>query len=217
MTTTQISHVQLQYSHTIGRGEQFGPGFTYPVHMARGADDLMYVLCRSQEYRPEGTRITVCTVGEEYINVFAPRRPSARAPRVQFRGRLLVWPVCVAVASDGNVYVSDEWLNRISIFTKDGDYVGKWEERVGDGEGELKRLPGWLSTKTTTSTLWTAIIIGSKSLPATASSWPNGAPWVTETASSICPGASQSTSRGTYTSPTGATTAFRSSPLMAGS
>ena len=67
----RISHVQLQYSHTIGRGEQFGPGFTYPIHMARGEDDLMYVLCRSSEYRPEGTRVTVCTVDEEYVNAFA--------------------------------------------------------------------------------------------------------------------------------------------------
>ena len=142
MTTTQISHVQLQYSHTIGRGEQFGPGFTYPVHMARGADDLMYVLCRSQEYRPEGTRITVCTVGEEYINVFARGVPQQGPHEYNFEDGSLVWPVCVAVASDGNVYVSDEWLNRISIFTKDGDYVGKWEERVGDGEGELKRPAG---------------------------------------------------------------------------
>jgi len=40
----QITHVNLQYSHTIGRGEQFGPGFTQPVFMARGEDDLMYVL-----------------------------------------------------------------------------------------------------------------------------------------------------------------------------
>jgi hypothetical protein len=52
---TQITHVNLQYSHTIGHGEPFGPGFAQPVFMARGEDNLMYVLCRASEYRPEGT------------------------------------------------------------------------------------------------------------------------------------------------------------------
>ena len=69
--TTKISHVQLQYSHTIGRGEQFGPGFSYPMNVARGEGDLMYVLCRSSEYRPEGTRVAVCTTDEEYVTAFA--------------------------------------------------------------------------------------------------------------------------------------------------
>jgi len=70
------SHVNIQYGYTIGRGEQFGPGFTTPVFVARGEGDLLYVLCRASEYRPEGTRITVCTVDEEYVNSFARGVPS---------------------------------------------------------------------------------------------------------------------------------------------
>ena len=141
-TSTQISHIQLQYSHTIGRGEQFGPGFTYPIHMARGEDDLMYVLCRSSEYRPEGTRIAVCTVDEEYVNVFARGVTQQGPHEYNQEDGSLVWPTCVAIDSQQNVYVSDEWLNRISIFSKDGEYVGKWEEREGDGDGELNRPSG---------------------------------------------------------------------------
>ena len=142
MTPTRISHVQLQYSHTIGRGEQFGPGFTYPVHMARGEDDLMYVLCRSPEYRPEGTRIAVCTVDEEYVNAFARGVPQQGPHEYNFDDGSLVWPVTVAIASNGNVYVSDEWMHRISIFSGDGEYLGKWEERLGSGDGELNRPAG---------------------------------------------------------------------------
>ena len=141
-TSTQISHMQLQYSHTIGRGEQFGPGFTYPMNVARGEDDLMYVLCRSSEYRPEGTRIAVCTVDEEYVNVFA-RGVSQQGPHeYNFEDGSMVWPTCIAIDSQQNVYVSDEWINRISIFSKDGDFLGKWEERQGDGDGELNRPSG---------------------------------------------------------------------------
>ena len=141
-TPAKISHVQLQYSHTIGRGEQFGPGFTYPIHMARGEDDLMYVLCRSSEYRPEGTRVTVCTVDEEYVNAFARGVPQQGPHEYNFADGSLVWPVNVAVAGNGNVYVSDEWMHRISIFTRDGEYVGKWAERVGAGDGELNGPAG---------------------------------------------------------------------------
>ena len=142
MTTTQISNVQLQYSHTIGRGEQFGPGFSYPMHMARGDGELMYVLCRSSEYRPEGTRIAVCTVGEEYVNAFARGVPQQGPHEYNFDDGSLVWPVSIAIDSEGKVYVSDEWLHRISIFSKDGDYVGKWEERPGNGDGELNGPAG---------------------------------------------------------------------------
>ena len=138
----RISHVQLQYSHTIGRGEQFGPGFTYPIHMARGEDDLMYVLCRSSEYRPEGTRVTVCTVDEEYVNAFARGVPQQGPHEYNFEDGSLVWPVNVAIASNGNVYVSDEWLHRISMFTRDGEYIGKWDENVGSGDGQLDRPAG---------------------------------------------------------------------------
>ena len=141
-TSTQISHVNLQYSHTLGRGEAYGPGFTYPVFMARGEGDLMYVLCRASEYAPQGTRITVCTVDEEYVNAFARGVPNQGPHVFNFEDGSLVWPTCIAIDSQGNVYTSDEWLHRISIFTKDGDYVGKWQERIGDGDGELNRPSG---------------------------------------------------------------------------
>ena len=153
----RIPYVQLQYSHTIGRGEQFGPGFSYPIHMARGEDDLMYVLCRSSEYRPEGTRIAVCTVDEEYVNAFARGVPQQGPHEYNFDDGSLVWPVTVAIASNGNVYVSDEWLNRISMFTRDGDYIGKWEEKVrAAATASLTARRGWPSTRTTTFTSWTA-------------------------------------------------------------
>ena len=139
---TQITHINLQSSSTIGRGEQFGPGFTQPIFMARGQDDLMYVLCRSSEYRPEGTRITVCTVDEEYVTAFARGVPQQGPHEYSFDDGSLVWPTSIAIDSAENVYVSDEWLTRISIFTKDGDYIGKWEERPGDGDGELSRPSG---------------------------------------------------------------------------
>ena len=140
--TTQISHVNLQYSHTIGRAEEFGPGFIAPVSIARGEGNLLYVLSRATEYRPQGTRITVCTVGEEYVTSFAWGVPQQGPHEFNFDDGSLVWPTAIAFDSQWQVYVADEWLNRISIFSKDGEYIGKWEERSGDGDGEMNRPSG---------------------------------------------------------------------------
>jgi len=136
------SAINIQYGYTIGRGEQFGPGFSTPVFAARGEGDLLYVLCRASEYRPEGTRITVCTVDEEYVTTFARGVPNQGPHEFSFDDGSLVWPTAIAFDKDWNVYVSDEWLNRISVFNKDGDYISKWQERPGTGDGELNRPAG---------------------------------------------------------------------------
>jgi DNA-binding beta-propeller fold protein YncE len=137
---TQIHPVQLQYSHTIGRAEFSGPGFRAPVGIARGAGDRLYVLSRSYEGRPDGRRVTICTVDEEYIGEFgrgvAAEQADADAPDGRF-----MWPTAIALDKAGNVYVSDEWYNRISIFTGEGDWLGKWGT-AGTGNGELNRPSG---------------------------------------------------------------------------
>jgi len=132
--------VQLQYSHTIGRAEFSGPGFRAPVGIARGAGDQLYVLNRSYEGRPDGKRITICTVGEEYVTEFG-RGVSAEQAEVAAPDGFFMWPTAIALDQAGNVYVADEWYNRISIFTKDGDWIGKWGT-PGSGDGETNRPSG---------------------------------------------------------------------------
>ena len=140
--TTEISHINVQYTKTIGRGEQFGPGFTYPIYVARGKDGIMYVLCRGTEFRPEGVRGGVCTTDEEYISVFARGIDYQGPHEHNMDDGALVWPTSIALDSQENLFISDEWLNRISMFSKDGDFLGKWEERTGSGDGELDRPSG---------------------------------------------------------------------------
>jgi len=139
-TATQIHPIQLQYSHTIGRAEFSGPGFRVPVGIARGEGDRLYVLNRAYENRPDGKRVTICTVGEEYITEFgrgvSPEQAEADAPDGRF-----MWPTAIALDKACNVYVADEWYHRISIFSKDGDWVGKWGT-PGMGDGQLNRPSG---------------------------------------------------------------------------
>ena len=52
-----------------------------------------------------------------------------------------IWPSSVALDSEENTYVADEWLHRVSVFDKDGTFLNKWGTQ-GTGDGELNRPSG---------------------------------------------------------------------------
>lgn len=138
---TQTISVTLQYDHTVGRAEFSGPGFRNPVALALGEDDTMYVVSRSYEYRPDGKRITMCTVDEDYIGEFARGVTEVGESEASSADGAIIWPTAIAISSDGTVYVADEALNRVSLYSKDGEYLSKWE-RPGSGDGEWDRPSG---------------------------------------------------------------------------
>jgi DNA-binding beta-propeller fold protein YncE len=129
----------FSYSHSVGRNEFAGTGFRNPVDLALAPDDVVYVLNRSYEYRADGIHVTVCTLNEDYITEFG----SGGEGDGQF-----TWPTSIALDQDGNVYVADEWLNRISIFDKDGTFLSKWG-KPGSGDGELNKPAGLAITGST--------------------------------------------------------------------
>ena len=138
--TTQMLGVAFQYSHTIGRAEFTGSGFRNPVAIARGAGDLMYVVCRAHESRPDGKHVTILTVGEDYVGQFG-RALTIENPAEPEADGTIVWSTSIALDKEGNAYLADEGLNRISIFTRDGDWIGKWGT-PGDGDGEISHPSG---------------------------------------------------------------------------
>src|SRR5437667_6268303 len=179
-TSTQTKASPLTYSHAVGRGEQTGQGFRYPVALVvNPRTGLMYVANRSYEYRIELKRITICTVDEQFVSQFSTGG---------FGDGQIFWPRGLAIAGDDRVYLSDEWLNRISIWTGDGDYLGKWGT-AGSGDGEITGRQGSPSTARTTCWWWTGPITAFRSSPRTAGSWPRGAVLAAARASSTSPGA----------------------------
>ncbi len=127
----------FSYRDCIGRGAISGEGFICPVDLALASNDVAYVVNRSFEYRPDGLRVTKCTLGGDYLGEFG----SGGEGEGQF-----VWPAAVAVDRDENVYVADEWLNRILIYDKDGKFLRSWGER-GSGDGELNGPAGLAVTR----------------------------------------------------------------------
>jgi DNA-binding beta-propeller fold protein YncE len=124
-----------RYSHTIGFYAQNGRGFNNPVDVALGRDGVLYVLNRAGsdvELRMLYKRVTMCTLDEDYLGEFS----SGGTEDGQ-----LMWPAALAIDAEGNVYISDEALHRISIFDAQGRFLGKWGVR-GSQAGMFDRPAG---------------------------------------------------------------------------
>ena len=123
------------FQFVAGRSEFQGTGFRNPMDMALAPDDVIYVVNRSYESRADGTRINVFRQGEDGEEYITEIGSYGDGPG-QF-----IWPISIAVDSDVNVYVADEWLNRINVYSQDGEFLREWGSK-GSGDGELNRPSG---------------------------------------------------------------------------
>ena len=128
MLTQTVAGRTYDYSHNVGQGASTGPGFYFGVDLALGIDGRAYVLNRGNG-AGLGQRVSMLTLGsqageEEYIGEFGSFGDGAGQ---------LIWPAGIAVDSRGTVYVSDAWLNRVSVFDKDGNLICCWDA-VQDGD-----------------------------------------------------------------------------------
>ncbi len=140
MVTQIVAGRVYDYSRVVGRGAVSGAGFTMPVAMGLGQNDTVYVVDRGSEYIPgapwnrvaHGCRVGVFTIGgaeedEEWVTEFGKYGDAAGE---------LIWPSGVALDSRGQAYVTDEWMNRVSVFDRDGSFVTHWGTE-GSGPGQF--------------------------------------------------------------------------------
>ena len=122
----------FHYDRTVGRFEFSGKGFRASVDLALGPEGLIYVLNRGFEYNPETSHVTMLTIDEDFVGQFGQRGEGDGD---------FFWASSIALDSAQNVYISDDWLNRISIFDKDGEFLDRWGVH-GSGDGELNKPSG---------------------------------------------------------------------------
>ncbi len=127
MTTQAKTGRTYNYELTIGRSSVTGESFRTPIALSLGMDNEIYVLNRTTERQVLGHRVCRLNLAEEFLGDFGQRGEEDG----QF-----IWALSVACHPDGRVFVSDEWLNRISVFSREGQFLGKWG-RKGSGPGEL--------------------------------------------------------------------------------
>ena len=83
-----------QYSHYVGRQGGAGTGFTAPIGVAVGKDDMLYVASRNNP------RITKTTLDQEFIAEFG--RGTPENPNAPFPSRHM-WITGIALDKDENV------------------------------------------------------------------------------------------------------------------
>ena len=125
MLTTVAAGRVFDYSYCIGMYGMSGQGFWAPQDFVLGSDGLIYVISRGVE--EIGQRITRVTRGHEFLGQFGGYGRGDG----QF-----IWPRPIDLDSEGNVYASDDYLHRISVFDKDGGFLSSWGT-AGSSEGEL--------------------------------------------------------------------------------
>ncbi len=128
------------YSHCIGKPTQIS-GFSQLMDVALAPNGVAYVLGRCEDVL-RNTKVTKCILGDDYHQ---------EDMIVQFGDYgtddgYFMRVTALAIDQDENVYVADEWLNRISIFDKEGDFLGKWGI-PGSNPGELCRPWGLVFDK----------------------------------------------------------------------
>ena len=118
MTTTAA----IRYSHTVGSLSNQGRGFQNPVDVALDSQGVMYVLNRAGPELPirmPYKRVSMCTVDEEFLGEFSTGGTDAGE---------LWWPSSLAFDSQDRLYVADEALNRITVFSTTGEVLDIWGE-----------------------------------------------------------------------------------------
>ncbi len=139
MLTETVAGRTYDYSHSVGRGSQTGMGFSNPVAAAIGKDDVLFVVNRGSEGISNvawnrtgyGARVSQIKLGanageEEFIGEFS---------KYGNGNGEFIWGSGVAIDGQGNVFVVDEWLNRVTVFDQEGNYQRDWSTVGSDETG----------------------------------------------------------------------------------
>ena len=130
MLTTVAAGRVYDYGYCIGMYSQAGRGFWAPQDFVLGANGRIYVLSRGVEQL--GQRVSKINFNHEFQGQFG----SVGAEDGRF-----VWPRSIDLDRHGRVFVSDEYVNRITMYDEEGAYRYHWG-RPGSEDGQLNGPSG---------------------------------------------------------------------------
>ncbi len=128
MLTTSVAGRVLDFSHVVG-----GRQITGVVSLAIGQDDDVFIVKKAAL----ATDVQRLSIGSE------PGDEEITATFSELNAGLFddSWPACVAVAPDGNVYVTDELQSVVMKFDRDGHLLSRFGG-PGHDAGEFDRPSG---------------------------------------------------------------------------
>ena len=112
MTTKAAQGSFLKYSHSIGLCTMEGRGFMFPVDTAFSNDGRMHTVSRAYSAVPRLLRVTVYDTNSEFYGIYG----GFGTDLGQFR-----WPTAITSHMSGDIYMSDEKNNRITIYDINGN------------------------------------------------------------------------------------------------
>ena len=132
----------IRYSHTVGSQHPFrdAPGTYFPVASALSSDGILWILSRGGAPNMTGAdglplkKVTKCTAEGEFLGNLTFGVTATGDDR-------MMWPTSMVVDKEGNIYISDEGLHRISILDGEGTFLRNWGVE-GAGDGEFNRPSG---------------------------------------------------------------------------
>ena len=132
MTTTAF---KLKYLTNVGFcADQGGRGFQLPTAMAIRGDGRIFVASRSNGIAKEIVGIQMVSRNHDFFGQIGDYGKS--------EGQMM-WPSAVALDDEGNVFLADDYLNKITVFDSEGRVLSSWGIK-GAGEGEFNGPSGLL-------------------------------------------------------------------------
>ena len=128
MLTRIVADRVYDFDRVVG-----GRQITGLITLALGQESDVYAVLRL----PYGARVVRLSIGttpgdEEIVGEFGERGDGPG----QF-----VWPAGIAVDSRQQVFVTDEWLHRVSVFSAEGEFLRTFGT-AGGGDGQFHRPSG---------------------------------------------------------------------------
>ena len=130
MTTTRLS---LRYVDNVGfNADNGGRGFHLPTAMVIRGDGRVFVASRSNQSQTVIVGIQMVSSDHDYYGQIGRH---GREPGD------MIGPTALALDGEDNLYLADDFLQRITVYDPEGDLITTWSNQ-GSGDGEFNAPSG---------------------------------------------------------------------------